>query len=44
LKPSVDQVMRAVRQGVGAMPAFGAQLSETEMRALSVYVAEATSG
>jgi len=26
------------------MPAFGAQLSETEMRALSVYVAEATSG
>lgn len=44
LKPSQDQVMRAVRQGVGAMPAFGAQLSETEMRALSVYIAEATAG
>lgn len=42
LKPSQDQVMRAVRQGVGAMPAFGAQLSETEMRALSAYVAEVT--
>lgn len=44
LKPSSEQVMRAVRQGVGAMPAFGSQLSETELRALSAYVAEATAG
>lgn len=44
LKPSQDQVMRAVRQGVGAMPAFGAQLNENEMRALSVYVSEVTAG
>lgn len=44
LSPSQEQVMRAVRQGVGAMPAFGAQLNETELRALSVYIAEATAG
>lgn len=44
LKPSQDQVMRAVRQGVGAMPTFGAQLNENEMRALSVYVSEVTAG
>jgi len=44
LKPSQEQVMNAVRQGVGAMPSFGAQLSETELRALSAYVAEAAAG
>lgn len=44
LKPTVEQVFAAVNQGVGAMPAYGAQLSETEMRALAAYVAEATAG
>ncbi len=42
LQPTVEQVFAAVNQGVGAMPAYGAQLSEPELRALAAYVAEAT--
>lgn len=44
LKPTAEQVFAAVTQGVGAMPAYGAQLSETERRALAAYVAEAVAG
>ena len=44
LKPTSDQVFAAVSQGVGAMPAYGAQLSQTELRALAAYVAEAAAG
>lgn len=44
LKPTIEQVFTAVSQGVGAMPAYGAQLSETERRALAAYVAEAAAG
>lgn len=44
LKPTVEQVFTAVSQGVGAMPAYGALLSETERRALAAYVAEASAG
>jgi len=44
LKPTADQVYAAVSQGIGAMPAYGARLSETERRALAAYVAEASAG
>ncbi len=44
LKPTAEQVYAAVSQGVGAMPAYGAQLSDTERRALAAYVAEAAAG
>lgn len=42
LKPTADRVNKAVAQGVGAMPAFGAQLSQQEIEALAAYVAEAS--
>ncbi len=42
LKPTAENVFAAVSQGVGAMPAYEAQLSQTEMRALAAYVAEAS--
>lgn len=44
LQPTTEQVFAAVSQGVGAMPAYGAQLSQEEMRALAAYVAEAAAG
>ena len=42
LSPSLAQVERAVAQGVGAMPAYGAQLTDSEIAALAAYVVEAT--
>jgi mono/diheme cytochrome c family protein len=42
LSPSFSQVISAVSQGVGAMPAYGAQLSKEEIEALAAYVVEAT--
>lgn len=42
LKPSLTQVQSAVTQGVGAMPAYGAQLSAGEIEALAAYVVEST--
>ena len=42
LSPSLAQVESAIAQGVGAMPAYGAQLSESEIEALAAYVVEAT--
>lgn len=42
LKPSLEQVNKAVTQGVGVMPAFGAQLSQQEIAALAAYVSEAS--
>jgi len=42
LSPSFNQVVSAVSQGVGAMPAYGAQLSKQEIEALAAYVVEAT--
>lgn len=38
LSPSEEQVVRAVRQGVGAMPGYGEQLSEEQIRQLAAYV------
>ena len=42
LSPSLAQVESAIAQGVGAMPAYGAQLSQTEITALATYIVEAT--
>lgn len=42
LKPSLAQVQSAVTQGVGAMPAYGAQLSASDIEALAAYVVEST--
>lgn len=42
LKPSLTQLRSAIRQGVGAMPAYGGQLSNEEVEALAAYVFEAS--
>ena len=42
LKPSLAQLRNAMTQGVGAMPAYGGQLSTHEVDALAAYVFEAT--
>ena len=42
LAPNLDQVRSAITQGVGAMPAYGAQLNASEIEALATYVVEAT--
>ena len=42
LSPSLTQAENAIAQGVGAMPAYGAQLTENEIAALAAYVVEAT--
>lgn len=41
LSPSFAQVESAIAQGIGAMPAYGAQLSQNEIEALAAYVVEA---
>lgn len=38
LKPSADQVAKAVREGLGIMPAFKSTLSEDQIKALAAYV------
>lgn len=41
LKPDADRVAKAIRQGIGVMPAF-TSLSDAEVKLLSEYVAAAT--
>lgn len=41
LKPDADRVAKAIRQGVGVMPAFP-DLSDEEIHRLAKYVAAAT--
>ena len=42
LKPDVNRVSKALRDGLGAMPSFKASLSEAEIAALAYYVARAS--
>jgi cytochrome c6 len=39
LKPSVERISRAVRQGVGVMPGYRETLSDAQIEALVRYVA-----
>nr|WP_246448521.1 cytochrome c [Roseateles oligotrophus] len=41
IKPDADRVTRALRNGLGNMPAFP-QLSEAEIKALALYVSRAS--
>lgn len=41
LRPNEQRVQTAVRDGVGAMPAYVDTLSEEEIEAVAAYVAEA---
>ena len=42
LQPDAARVAKAVREGVGTMPAYQATLSEAQIRAVADYVARAT--
>jgi mono/diheme cytochrome c family protein len=44
LKPSLAQVLAAVTDGVGVMPAYAGMLSEDDIAAVSAYVAIASGG
>ena len=42
IKPDTARVLKAVKEGMGAMPSFAATLSEADMNAVAAYVAHAT--
>jgi len=44
IKPSAERVAKAVRNGIGNMPSFGAKLSDSQIEALSRYVSKASGG
>ncbi len=44
LKPDADRVTRALRQGVGVMPAFEESLTDEQIATLARYVARVTGG
>jgi mono/diheme cytochrome c family protein len=41
LKPDLDKIRQAVKNGVGVMPAFAERLSEADIEAVAEYVAGA---
>lgn len=43
LKPSLAQILEAVRTGVGVMPRYTGVLSEEQIRAVAAFVFESTS-
>ena len=44
IKPDVARVVKAVRDGIGAMPSFKTALSDEQIAAIAVYVAKASGG
>ena len=44
LQPSMEDVEEQVRNGGGAMPAFGDELSDAEIEAVATYVSESAGG
>jgi cytochrome c6 len=42
IKPDAGRVARALRDGLGQMPAYGAQLTEAQIAALAHYVSRAS--
>lgn len=44
LKPSTEQVVKAMQTGIGAMPSFAAMLSSEQIDAVAAYVVHATGG
>ncbi|MBC7944354.1 MAG: cytochrome c [Burkholderiales bacterium] len=42
LKPDAERVAKAVKDGLGIMPAFGESLSDEQIKAVAHYVARAT--
>lgn len=44
LKPSADQVVKAMQTGLGAMPSFSNTLDEQQMQAVAAYIVHVTGG
>jgi mono/diheme cytochrome c family protein len=44
IKPSAERVAKALRNGLGSMPSFGAHLSDSQIEALARYVSKASGG
>ncbi len=42
LKPNAERVLRALRAGIGVMPSYADKLSDKDMRALALFVAQAS--
>ena len=42
IKPSAQRVAKALRNGLGSMPSYGAKLSESQIEALARYVSKAS--
>lgn len=43
LKPDAERVIRALHQGVGAMPTYDGKLTEEQMSALAAFIVASTS-
>lgn len=44
IKPSAQRVTKALRNGLGSMPSYGAKLSESQIEALARYVSKTSGG
>lgn len=44
LKPDVERVLSAMKNGIGVMPSFKTSLDDAQMRAIARYVAQASGG
>ena len=44
IKPDAGRVARALRDGLGQMPAYGKALTEAQIAALALYVSKASGG
>lgn len=44
LKPDAALVIKAIKQGVGAMPAYEDKLTEAQIKTLAAFVSESTGG
>lgn len=44
IKPSAQRVAKALRNGLGSMPSYGAKLSDSQIEALASYVSKASGG
>ena len=42
IRPDLNRIIMAVKNGIGVMPAFDGMLSEEEINAVSYYVYKAT--
>nr|WP_199173528.1 cytochrome c [Acidovorax sp. 56] len=42
IQPNAERVLRALRNGIGAMPSFAEKMTEQDMQAVARFVAQST--